>query len=127
LGEQKVITIDEIKQQLQQRQYKFSKPADWERTGIDWYAYKESSNTVFCECNERSPFIVVKPWRILINGDKFESAEINIVGELPIKQWINISIYSVNFDEIIPNIELFEELLSKTWNCAAGVKSKREA
>ena len=121
------MTNQELKEKLKKKQYTISKQADFENTGINWYAYKTSIDTQDCTCNDKPPQIIITPWRIDISHTENEtlySSEISIKGEILGKHWIDIKLYAVPWKDLLPNLDLFERILADTWNCAAKAKQE---
>jgi len=77
---------------------------------LEFVAYKKTTNTKDCICNDKPPQLVVKcnNWR------EVTSFEVELVGETDI-EWCNLKFYSLLEDTLINKLPQIEVCLTKAW------------
>lgn len=59
-----------------------------------WYAWRPSKSATFCECNDKPPQFVIKPWEAEYYGKVTHSMELELVGERN-GLWYKLQAYSM--------------------------------
>jgi len=118
------MTSQKLREQLKKKEYIIIKQIEIRKTGINWYAYKQLPNMSNCTHNDKPPGIIINPWEINTNDKPYRSVELIITGQILYEHWITINLYSVAWEELLPNLDLFERILKETWNSAATIKQE---
>jgi hypothetical protein len=83
----------------------------------NWYAYRRSKYPAReCECNEGKPMqIVIRPFAYTAGMQSWESAEIDVTGEVH-GLWYKLSAYSVPHADLMGRLSKIESKLVDAWN-----------
>ena len=110
-----------IKQFLESHQYKMWKEenTDIHRT---MYFQKRVDDTYpdspLCECNDKL-LINVDVWTMKYNGINHTSCTVSMVHENQADEWCDLRIYSLKEDQLIGNLEHYEDKMIKLWEVFA--------
>lgn len=82
----------------------------------DWCAWRPSALSARdCECNGSKMQIIVTPHRYNINGDLYESVDVDVTGEYS-GIWYKLQAYSMTQSELMLRLDDIEAALIRAWN-----------
>ena len=86
-------------------------------TGVDWYAYKRTSNhAAECYCNDKTPSFVVTPYSFDTGSKVFQSAEFSITAESNKSMWVAFKVYGIQPEDVADKMAECEKMLVAAWN-----------
>ena len=106
--------MDKLKSFLEKRGYKFYRIYLDKGNLCDWYAAKRTDSIRECECNDKSPQIVIWPVAFTHLDDIYESVSVDISGE-HYGLWWKLASYSLSPNKLMQNLGMIEEKLIKAW------------
>jgi hypothetical protein len=91
------MNTDELRANLKTEGWTFFPNDGLRESGVDWRAALKTEGIPQCLCNDRSPQVVVTPWRYAILGKVIESLDVTICGETP-NGWVKLKVYGLTYD-----------------------------
>ncbi len=104
----KTVTLKEVEELLLAKGYKLDEPSFY----VDKSYYKRIKGSD-CLCNERPPMLVVE----ISDFEEHTSMSIKLRAEASNHQWVDVGYYALPISEIA-EIDTYEYIISKMWECA---------
>ena len=112
------MTLDELRTHLEASGWKIApNPLRSDSNGATWYAYRRTTLPAReCECNDGKPMqAVIWPHHLIVNGDVWHSAEIEVCGEAG-GRWYKLRAYGMQPGEAADGLADVEAALIRAWN-----------
>jgi hypothetical protein len=88
-------------------------------TGVTWYAWRRLKGAKNCLCNDKPPSLCIVPYSLTFGEIVCESVQFEIRGQIEDGHWIGFKVYSVPFEDVIPQADMHADTLRKAWNAVA--------
>jgi len=106
---------EELKPFLQDAGWSFFPPDKFKDSGVNWRASLRTEGLPECLCNERSPQVILTPWRIEHEDITAESVDVMVCGETP-SGWVSLKAYNLPLD--MEAIEKASNAMKSAWSAA---------
>lgn len=107
---------DDLKEVLGVAGWVFFPRDHFHESGVDWRASLRTTDLPKCLCNDRSPQVVLTPWRIEHPSlETVVSVDVSICGETP-SGWVDLKVYNLSLD--MEAIEKASNAMKSAWSAA---------
>lgn len=85
---------------------------------LDWHAYTRFDDWPDCECNDKPPPLMCRPFLMMLGGKPYASVEFSVCGEAG-GSWHDLKVYSVPMDHAIERLDAVTKSLGAAWRAVS--------
>lgn len=111
------MNINGLKTLLEETGWAFFLTDQFHDTGVDWRAALRTDGLPECLCNDRSPQVLLTPWRYQLLDTLHETVDVEVCGETH-NGWVQLKAYGLPLDMGV--IRKASEAMQSAWSAAFG-------